>query len=171
MRRFRSGPRSRRGAGPVVQSFKKVIKYAGASFGAGFNSQFIATGKDSQTAEQTGPTDVDCPTGCIIKYIEIQTAQHVGAANAAVYVNATIQYKLDGQAFIDPQTVGGAKQRNQVLHMQLFNVGHDQNSTRVYRFKVPKQFQRLKVGMSWAFVWATDTTIGQSSQIIYKFYR
>ncbi len=160
----------RRTIRPVIQSYKKVLIFADASFGAGFNNQFILAGVDDVAAGQTTPTDNKVPTGSIVKYFEIQFALANNVATP-IYINCTIQYKLAGQSFIDPELVGGNQQRNQVLHMDLFSVGANQNSTHKFKFKVPKQFQRCRDGMQWAMVWHTTGTINNKTQIIYKFYR
>ncbi len=164
------GSRRRSGPRPVIQSYKKVLYYAGASFTAGFQTEFIAQGVDSVAAGQTGPTDVQVPTGSIIKYVEVQFAANNPSA-AAVYLNCTLQYTRSNQNMLDPGVVGGHAQRNQVLHMDLFSVGHDQNSTHKFKFKIPKHLQRLQEGMDWGLTWANDATVGRTVQIIYKFYR
>ncbi len=160
----------RRTMRPVIQSYKKVIFNVGASFSSGFQNEFIAKGEDSVAAGQTSVNDPDVPTGSIIKYFEIQFAA-VNAVNTPIYLNCTIQYTLGGQTPIDPNTVGGHEQRNQVLHMDLFSVGQLQNSNHKFKFKVPKKFQRLREGMDWTLTWSNSGTINRSFQCIYKFYR
>ncbi len=162
--RRRSGPR------PVIQSFKKVIFFIDASFGAGFTNDVIATGADSIAAGQTSSTDTVVSTGSILKYFEIQFAC-INPADAVIFVNCTIQYRLANQAFIDPNLMGGSNQRNQCLHMDLFSVGHDQNSTHKFKFKIPKQFQRMREGMVWSLTWRTNGIVNRQAQMIYKFYR
>ncbi len=169
-RGYRGSRRRSGGIRAVIQSYKKVINFAPASFGAGFNSQFIATGVDSVAAGQTGATDVNVPTGSIIKYFEVQFCVSNSVATAC-YVNCSVQYALSGQGFVNPDSVGGAGQRNQVLHQDLFTVGNQQNSTHKFKFKVPKKFQRLREGMSWALTWSNNVTVNNKTQIIYKFYR
>ncbi len=141
-----------------------------ASFSAGNNIETLAKGVDSLTSGQTSSTDGNVPTGSIIKYIEVQFAANNPTA-AAGYITCSIQYRLDGQGFIDPSVVGGNPQRNQVLHMDLFAVAQDQNSTHKFRFKVPKQFQRIRDGMLWALVWNNNITVNRRILVIYKFYR
>ncbi len=164
-------PRSRsRGIRPVIQSYKKSLIFADASFIAGFQAENIAEGDDTKVAGQISATDSDVPTGSMVKWFEVQFAANNSVA-VPNYVNCTIQYKLVGQSFIDPDLVGGNKQRNQVLHADLFSVGDSQNSTHKFKFKVPKQFQRLREGMIWALVWGNTATLNRKVQIIYKFYR
>ncbi len=155
---------------PVIQSYKKVLHFAEASFSAGFQTEFIAQGQDSVAAGQTSATDGKVPTGALIKYFEVQFAVNNAVATPA-FLNCTIQYKLGGQTMIDPDAVGGNLQRNQVLHMDLFSVGNDQNSTHKFKFKVPKMFQRVREGMDWGLVWRNSATVTRECQIIYKFYR
>ncbi len=168
--RFRGGRRRSSMARPVIQSYKKIIKIAPASYTAGFQNQIFLTGVDSIAAGQTGPTDGNVPTGSIIKYVEIQMLV-ANLAAAAGFINASIQYTLSGQSFINPELMGGHNQRNQCLHMDLFAVGEGQNSTHKFRFKVPKKFQRVREGTKWSMTWANNTTVTNASQMIYKFYR
>ncbi len=162
--RRRSSPRN------IVQSYKKIINTLSGGLGAGVENILVATGTDSVAAGQTSATDVAVPTGSIIKYFEIQYACS-NLVSTPCYVNCTIQYLLDGQTVIDPFAVGGSPQRNQVLHMDLFAVGADQNSTHKFKFKVPAKFQRLREGMIWLLVVKNTASINRNCQIIYKFYR
>ncbi len=147
-----------------------MILFADASFAAGFNNQVFITGVDSIAAGQTSATDIQVPTGSIVKYFEVQFAAANNVATP-IYLNCTIQYKLATQGFIDPDAVGGNAQRNQVLHMDLFSVGNGQNLTHKFKFKVPKKFQRIRESMQWSLTWHTTGTVNNKTQIIYKFYR
>ncbi len=169
MRHFRRMAR-RSGARPVTQSYKKVLLFINASFGAGFAQEIIAQGKDSLAAGQTTATDANVPTGSILKYFEIQFAAH-NIVSTPCYINCTIQQVLPGQTALDPNTVGGSNQRNQVFHQELFSVGKDQNSTHKFKFKVPKGFQRMKEDLKWMMVWRTSASVNREMQVIYKFYR
>ncbi len=155
---------------PVIQSYKKVLLFADASFAAGNRGEQTAIGTDSVAAGQTSATDPAVPTGSIIKYIEFQLALNNGTP-VPCYVNVAIQYLLESQGVVDPDSVGGSGKRNQTLHMEMFSVGADQNSNHKFRFKVPKRFQRLREGMQWQFVWNNTATVNRKLQIIYKFYR
>lgn len=161
----RSSPRS------VVQSYKKVINYAPTSQPAATTLNYIAvTGQDSVAAGQTGVTDTNVPTGSVVKYIEIQYSV-TNLVAIASHQFVSIQLQLSGQSVVDPQAVGGTAQRNQV-HFQLqFNIGKDQNSNHIFRFKVPKKYQRVREGMIWNFAAKGDTVHTGAVQMIYKFYR
>ncbi len=169
MRRGFRGSR-RRSIAPVVQSYKKVIFFAEASQASGFDGLTIVKGVDGTAAAQTSATDTDVPTGSILKYFEVQFAIS-NLVSTPCYINCTIQYKLVGQTFLDPVLVGGDKQRNQVLHMDMYSVGNNQNSNHKFKFKIPKQFQRVRDGMQWGVVFRTNATINRQMQVIYKFYR
>ncbi len=155
---------------PVIQSYKKVLHFVNASFGAGFTNEFVATGVDSVAAGQTSNIDPNVPTGSIIKYIEFQFAA-ANISSTTCFINCTIQYLLAGQSAVDPNLVGGSAQRNQVLHMDLFSVGINQNSLHKFRFKIPKQFQRMRESRKWLLSWRTSASINRELQVIYKFYR
>lgn len=136
MRHFRGsrGMGRRRMVAPI-QSYKKVLHFAEASFSAGLANELLIDGKDSVAAGQTSATDAAVPTGSIIKWIEI----HFAVSNVVLtpcFINCTIQYSLSGQGVVDPDLCGGDARRNQVLHMDLFTVGEGQNSTHKFRFKV-----------------------------------
>ncbi len=164
------GSRRRSGPRPVVQSQKVVLNFLDASFSAGFSTEQLAVGVDAVAAGQTSVTDANIPTGSMLKFIEVQFAVNNAAATAA-YVTCSLQYKLVGQSFIDPSVVGGSKQRNQVLHMDLFSVGQNQNSTHKFKFKIPKGFQRIREGMSWGLTWNNSQTVNRRALVIYKYYR
>ncbi len=147
-----------------------MIFFVNASFGPGFQNEEFAVGVDSVAAGQVSATDTNVPTGSIIKYFEVMFAASNVVA-APCFVNCTLQYTLNPQAAIDPNAVGGDPQRNQVLHMDLFTIGQFQNSTHKFKFKVPKQFQRLREGMRWKLTWRNSATVNRECLIIYKFYR
>ncbi len=155
---------------PVTQSFKKVLNVAPISRSAGTFTTSLVFGQDSVAAGQTSVTDSNVPTGSIVKYIEIQhSCGNAGTAPAFVWI--AIEYILEGQAIITPNLVGGNPRRNQVFHQTMFQLGPDQSNSRTYKFKVPKNFQRVREGMSWQFVREYDVTTSEAVQVIYKFYR
>ncbi len=160
----------RRSTRPVINSFTKRLFLADASFAAGFTQDQIALGEDSVAAGQTTATDEGVPTGAIIKFIEVQFA-NFNAASSNCFVNCSLQYKLSNQSFINPNLLGFNDQRAQCLHLDNFSVGIGQNATHKFKFRIPKQFQRIKKGMRWALVWSNSASVNRQTQIIYKFYR
>ncbi len=164
-RRRMSSPRA------VIQSFKKVLNFAGTSHVSNTVIQFpLSDGTDSVAAGQTGPIDPQVPTGSVIKYIEIQYS-FVNLTSVSQMTHVAIQKLHAAQALVDPRLVGGNPQRNQVFFQQLFMVGKDQNSNHVYRFKVPKKYQRVREGDRWFFTVISDQVFSDALQCIYKFYR
>ncbi len=155
----------------VIQSYKKVINIAPASVAAGVaNPTNIVVGVDSVAAGQTSATDANCPTGCLVKFIEMQfTISNLVAVTMNVHY--AVEYILSGQAFVNPNVIGGSPIRNQVLKQGLFMVGKEQNSNHVIRFKIPSKFQRLREGMAWKLIVQADQVSSQTGQHIYKFYR
>ncbi len=170
--RFRGYRGSRRSNGPrqVVQSFKKVINHAPASFTAGTNVYALTLGTDSTAAGQTGPTDTAVPTGAVIKYIEIQLAL-ANLGTGAGFIHVAIEQLHDGQSIVAPNVVGGNPRRNQVFFQRLYNVGADQSFYATFKLKIPKKYQRVREGDNWQFVWINGATMSASLQAIYKFYR
>ncbi len=130
----------------------------------------MATGVDSVAAGQTGVIDPNCPTGCVIKFFEIQTAIQ-NLTGGATFIHFIIQRTHSGQSALAANIVGGNPQRNQVFFQKLVGLGTDQNGNWTFRFKVPKKYQRLREGDNWSFGSTVDTSHSSATQVIYKFYR
>ncbi len=156
---------------PVIRSYKKILNFAGASR-AGSTDHFktLTLGTDGLAAGQTGVTDVGVPTGCILKYIEIQYCV-TNLVATTLFVNGHISQMHSGQTVPSPLTVGGNPLRNQVHYQFLFSVGKDQNSTHIFRFKIPKRFQRVREGDQWFFTVNANNVFTDIAQVIYKFYQ
>ncbi len=163
-RRRSSAPR------PLVVTYKKVINFSEASFAAGSRAENLVVGVDSTAAGQTSATDANVPTGARVKYLEIQFPV-TNNVNQTAYINCSLQYLLSGQGAVDPDAVGGAANRNQVLHQELFSVGFNQSSTHKFKFKIPPRFQRLRETMKWVIMWSNSNTVNRRIQCIYKFER
>ncbi len=157
--------------GQVIQSYKKVLNFAGAGRGAGSVIDFVITnGVDSIAAGQTGVTDPNVPTGSVIKYFEIMYAD-ANLVSISYTNHWTIQQVHSGQTKISPLVVGGNPQRNQVFAQGLFSVGQNQNSTHIMKFKVPPKFQRVREGDQWIFTIVGSAVHTDTCMVIYKFYR
>ncbi len=154
----------------ITQSYKKVLDFAPASIGAGKINYLLVTGTDSVAAGQTSVTDSQVPTGArIMSFTVIFGASQI--VGGSVFCYTSFQRLLVSQGTVDPRTVGGNAQRNQVLHQDMFSIGINQNANRVYHFKVPKGMQRVREGAAWHFVVNGTNTLTQAVQVIYKFYR
>ncbi len=164
--------RGRRSMTPraIVQSYKKVLNFAPSSKSPGNTFDIIATGVDSVAAGQTGVTDANVPTGCVIKFFEIQTAVQ-NLTGGALFLHFIIQRTHSGQSALAGNIVGGNPQRNQVFFQKLVALGTDQNGNWLFRFKVPKKFQRVREGDNWSFGTTGDAVHSSSTQVIFKFYR
>jgi len=168
MRRFRRRMSSPR---PIIQSFKKVINVATISRPAG--TQFdtaMSTGVDSVAAGQTSVSDGDVPTGCMIKFIEVQWAA-TNLVNISQFLSYGIQLVHAGQNPISLLVVGGNPQRNQVFYQRMEGLGQFQNFSRTIKFKIPKKFQRVREGDEWRFSRRGTQVFTEQLQVIYKFYR
>ncbi len=164
--------RSRRSSFPraVIQSYKKVLNYAPTSQSTSLIPKALSVGTDSVAAGQTSVTDTAVPTGAIIKFFEIQyTAVNLAAAHCVI--NVAIQLVHSGQPTMDPTVVGGSPRRNQIHFQALIGMGLQQNSNHVYRFKIPKKYQRVREGDVWQFITKANAVHSDAAQIIYKFYR
>lgn len=153
-----------------VQSFKKVLNQAPTSESVTTHELNLSTGTDSVAAGQTSATDAAVPTGSIIKYFEIQYSC-ANLVSVALFLHMSIQQTRSGQIAIAPNAVGGDPQRNQVHFLKMSQIGKDQNANYIFRFKIPKKFQRVREGDNWKFVWANDQICTDALQVIYKFYR
>lgn len=155
----------------VTQSFKKIIYHAGASRVASTNISFgLVTGVDSVAAGQTAPTDDQVPTGSIIPAIEVQLAV-ANLVSVLFTYGISMQLLRANQSAINPNVAGGNPQRNQIIFQKLLMLGKDQNGNHTFKFKIPKQFQRIREGDSWKFVMNGDQVHSSALQAIYKFYR
>ncbi len=155
----------------VIQSFKKVINHAPASRTVTTTHVFnIMAGVDSVTVGQTGPTDVNVPTGSVIDFVEIQFSISQLVTQAA-YFWATIQRVHSGQNFQSGRVIGGNPQRNQVHRQLQFLVGKDQNSNHIWKWKVPRKYSRVREGDVWALTIESDVVHNSAVQHIYKFKR
>ncbi len=171
MPRHYSRRSGRGGMRPVIQSYKKVINHAPASHTAATNISFnLTTGVDSVAAGQTSPTDVNVPTGALVKYIEIQFAAGNSTATP-LFLHTAIEQLLSGQALVPPNAVGGNPLRNQVFHQTLYQIGERESFNRVFKFKIPPKFQRVREGTSWRLIVTGDVVWNSAVQAIYKFYR
>lgn len=161
----RSQPRN------IVQSFKKVLNAAPGSRAADTLIAFTAvTGTDSVAAGQTGVIDSAVPTGSIVEFIEFQLGM-VNLISVSCFIHVAIEQTHSGQSVVDPRVVGGDPQRNQVFHQQMFTIGQNQNSNHIFRFKVPRKFQRVREGDTWQLVTVGDVVHTSACQTIYKFKR
>ncbi len=155
----------------IIQSYKKVLNDAPTTRVASTTiSLNLAKGVESVAAGQTGVIDADVPTGCVIKFFEIQWA-YANPVAGAVFIHTTIQKLQSGQGPVTPNVVGGNPQRNQVFHQTMRVISLNQNGNAVLRFKVPKKFQRMREGDVWQFNRIGDAAFSDALQVIYKFYR
>ncbi len=161
------GSRRRSGPRPVTRTFKKVLNFLEASQPSGFTEEPLVKGVDSLALGQTSNIDDDVPTGSRVKFIEVQFVIS-NLVSIHCYINCSLQLIHDGQTAIDPQAIGGDKQRNQVFHQDLFVVGQNQNSTHKFKFKIPKGYQRVREGSKWSLVWSNNQTVNRAIQVIYK---
>ncbi len=168
---YSRGTRGRRSYAPrpVQKTYKKVLLFPDVGNPSGKVSNVLVTGVDNSTMGQTSGTDGTVPTGSTVKFIEVQFAQ---ANNTVlnIFMNVSLQYTLQAQSSIDPDLMGGNPQRNQTLHMENYSIGINQNSTRFFKFKIPKKFWRIKDDMKWQLVWHATGTLQSQIQVIYKVY-
>ncbi len=169
--RFRGyrGSRRNHGARPVVQSFKQVQWHAPVTLAAATKTDFqISAGLDNYA----GPTasNLEVPTGALIKAIIIQ-ASAVNVAAGASFIHFTLQNVLSGQSTLDPVSVGGNPNRNEVHKHLLRASGENQNINVDFVYKVPAKFQRVKEGAKWHIVMHATQPAVFAMNVIYKFYR
>ncbi len=70
-----------------------------------------------------------------------------------------------------PGAVGGATNRNTVIHTDMKFIGQSQNTNIRLRIKIPPIFQRIREGDTWEIVYRCDAVFASATQAIYKFYR
>ncbi len=161
--------RSRRSRAPraYVRTYKKVLDFAPISNGSGKINHLLVSGADSVAIGQTGVTDAIVPTGSRVTEIHINfmSSQIVGGS---VFQYLCMQMLLPSQGTVGPRNVGGSSQRNQVFYQDAYSIGINQNANRVFRFKIPPRFQRVKEGMQWYLVTDATNTVTNALQVIYK---
>lgn len=154
---------------PRSHTFKKIIYNAGASIAAGTkNDHNIIATVDNITPKQTTNIDVDVPTGSIVTdiYCWVSFANLVSIAS---FASLTIQQVLANQAgTVNPFTMGGNAQRNQIFYTKFFSLGKDQNVNCMVHFKVPKKYQRMREGTLWRATTNCETIRSEASMMIYK---
>lgn len=156
---------------PVIRSYKKVLNFAPASQMAGTDVfRTLTIGLDNASSGQLGVTDATIPTGCIVKYIEIQYCVS-NLLGSTMFLHGHISQMNSGQVVPSPLTIGGDPLRNQIHHQFMFSVGQFQNSTHIFRFKIPKKFQRVREGTQWFFTVNGSGVFADVVQVIYKFYQ
>ncbi len=153
-----------------IQSQKVILNFAPASRTTSAIFFPFVTGTDAVAAGQTSVTDSAVPTGSTIKYVEIQFSQS-NLVLVAMFTHTTITCARSGQAVVAPNVVGGSPLRNTVYHQTLRNVGQQQNSNYVLKFRPPKNIQRIREGDVWTFTTISDQVSSSACQIIYKYYR
>ncbi len=153
---------------PVIQSYKQVQLHAPLSVAAGVKGYTLTSVLDNYA----GPTALnkEVPTGAIMKSITIMGGV-TNLVNATMFVAMSLQLLRSGQSQVDPLSVGGSPQRNQVFWTSYKMIGQSQNSNMNLTFKIPKRFQRCREGDNWKLVVNADLVSGQSFYVIYKFYR
>ncbi len=157
--------------GPIIQSYKKVLKLGPTSRAAAAQLDIkVVEGEDSVAAGQTAQSDAGVPTGAVVKYFDIQHSV-INLAVQTLFFDVTIQLLHAGQTAVDVSAVGITDQRNQVFHQRLASIGFNQNNNFKYRFKIPKKFQRVRRGDSWVFSFKGSAVYTESWLCIYKFYR
>jgi len=168
----RRGRRTGRSMPPnPIQSYKKVLNFAPTSRAAAATiTQILVQGVDSTAAGQVSPTDPLCPSGAVVKFIEIQFSW-TNLVAISHFLHMSIQHLRSGQAPVSPLLVGGSPQRNQVHWQMLRSAGKEQNNNIVIKFKIPLGMQRIRDGDKWDFVFNGDNVYSQATQVIYKFYR
>ncbi len=171
--RYRSSRGSRRNHGvrPVIQSQKmQVLKAEAANIAATKINTAFATGTDCVAAGQTSNVDTKVPTGAHIQYVEIQ---YTAGNLVAISSNVTwcIQLIHTGQSTVDPLIWGGNAQRNQIFKCGLMSLGKEQSNNRTIKFKIPKQFQRVREGDQWSFTRNGTALFTDMIIFVYKYYR
>ncbi len=152
-----------------IQSYKQVSVDGPASRAAATNilHSFLA-GVDNYT----GPTALnsEVPTGAKVMSVLIMvTLSNLVSISALCHLD--IQLFRTGTPVITPGAVGGNTARNTVIHTRMFFIGQNQNTSLMFRVKIPKIYQRIREGDNWNIVYRCDAVFASATQVIYKFYR
>ncbi len=150
-----------------TRTYKKVLNFAPTAQSTGNHTNVISNGQDTLAIGQTGPTNASIPTGWFIEFIELQYSA-VNLVNTTCFIHTSLQLVHSGQSVIDPIVVGGNPQRNQVFHQDMKSLGQTQNGNWKFRFKIPRQYQRVREGDSWNFTYNNTAIVTDAMQVIYK---
>ncbi len=149
------------------RTYKKVLDFAPVANGAGKINHLLVSGADSLALGQTGVTDGIVPTGSKVKGILVNfMASNIVGGSVFQYIS--MQMLLPSQGTVDPRTVGGSSQRNQVFFQDAYSIGINQNANRKFYFKIPPKYQRMREGMQWYLVSNGTNTVTNAMQVIYK---
>jgi len=152
-----------------TRSMKYVRDQPQGTSGVAKSDYLLAKGVDNATLGQSGPTDVDIPTGCKIKQFNIMSCWG-SITGVSTFIHWSIQHLKSGQTSLDPTTVGGQPTRNMVMMQGMICAGDKQNATIDIKYKIPKKFWRLADGDQWIFVTKASTNLDVVKQIIFKVF-
>lgn len=154
---------------PRVHTFKKIIYHAEASVAAATKNDFeIAKGVDDVNPKQATNIDTDVPTGSTITdiYVWLTQTNLVSVANTSA---VTMQMVQAGQAgTVNPFSMGGNSQRNQIYKTKFHMLGKDQNVNTAWHFKVPRKYQRMREGQIWRLTTNCTQIRTEACMAIYK---
>ncbi len=173
MPRFRSYRGSRRRGLPrsTVRSVKYIVDQAGSSEAAGLTAVTICKGVDNATLGQTGPTDIDVPTGAKIAKIELWMPKVNLGAGTANFITWTIQRTNTGQAVVSPNVMGGNPLRQNVMLTGVIGLGAGQNNQLHVTYKVPPKFQRITDSQVWSVVNDNGLAVSTIYKFMYKVFQ
>ncbi len=152
-----------------VQSYKQVTVDGPASRAAATQIfHAFVVGVD----DYRGPTAAnnEVPTGAKVMSVTIMLA-FTNLVSVSSLLHLHVVCTRSGQPVVAPGAVGGDPNRNTVIHTMMKFLGQDQNSNFVFQLRIPKIYQRVRLGDRFLLVYQTDTVFASATQVIYKFYR
>ncbi len=152
-----------------IQSYKQITVDGPASRAAATNIiHTIVQGTDDYSGPLAGNNQV--PTGAHISSVLVMLA-FTNLVSVSALVHLHLQCFRSGSGVVTPGVVGGNALRNQVIATRMFFIGKDQNNNLMYQIKIPKIYQRIREGDSFALIYRCDAVFASATQAIYKFYR
>ncbi len=152
-----------------TRGVKYVVDEAQGTSGTGKKDFILDVGTDNATLGQTGGGDTAVPTGAKIKQFNILTCWG-SITGVSTFMHWAIELIHTGQTSVDPTSVGGNPLRNAVMMQGMICIGDKQNATLDIKYKVPKNFWRIKDGDRWMLVTKSSTNVDTVKQCIYKVF-
>jgi len=152
-----------------IQSYKQVSVDGPASRAAATNiiHSYLA-GVDNYAGPTAANSEV--PTGArVMSVLVMATFSNLVGISALLHFD--LQCHRANTPIVVPGVQGGNPERNTVIHTRMFFIGQNQNTSLMFRVKIPRIYQRIREGDSFNIVYRCDAIFTSATQVIYKFYR
>ncbi len=152
-----------------TRNSKNIVDEIQATSGTTKKTWSVVLGTDDATLGQTNGQDIAVPTGAKIKQISFLTCWG-NITGVSAFCHWSIQKFHSGQASVNPQFQAGDPLRKNILMSGIICIGQFQNASLDIKYKIPKAFQRVADGDTWALVTNSSVNVDTVKQAIYKVF-